>query len=271
MSQQIKTFDNGLKLLIDDNGSSDQCHILKLDNIVEDYIPFSYFDIKPGDTVIDIGAHIGRFSVYAAFRSKTGRVYAFEPDPRNYERLKENIKLNSLDNIIGSEKIVNQTGDRQSLYLSADSAENSLYAGTQSLPAAEIAGISLPQIFALHGIGRCDFLKSDCEGAEYDILFSLPPEYFSKIDKIALEYHDNLYQGKSLKDLVFLLSKNNFVIHRVSRGAWYIGLLYASRSRASWRKPLTFLHNYFQVYVIDLIYFTAALLVKKIYLFFNKK
>jgi len=271
MPQQIKTFTNGLKLLIDGSDSGDQRHILSLDNIAGDYIPFPGFDIKSDDTVIDIGAHIGRFCIYAAFKAKTGRVYAFEPDARNYARLSENIKLNGFNNIRAYEKVVNGTGKPQLLYLSTDSSENSLYAEPQSLPAKEIDGITLPQIFSGNDIKRCNFLKLDCEGAEYDILFSLPAEYFSKIDKIALEYHDNLYRGKSLKDLIFLLSKNNFIIHRVKRGAWYLGLLYASRSASRASQPWVFLRNYGRAYGIDLFFFVAALAAKKIKLRLIKK
>ena len=48
---------------------------------------------------------------------------------------------------------------------------------------------TLQQIFDRHGITRCDFLKMNCEGAEYEILYRTPPEYLRRVERIALEYH----------------------------------------------------------------------------------
>ena len=49
---------------------------------------------------MDIGAHVGIFSVYAAYRSETGKVYAFEPFIENYTRLVAHRDLNHRNNLI---------------------------------------------------------------------------------------------------------------------------------------------------------------------------
>lgn len=263
MTKIIKKYKDGLKFIIDDHGSGDEHMLLKVEGLVEDYI-VPGFGIDKKDTIIDIGAHVGRFSVYTAFHAKDGTVYAFEPDPRNIAKLEENIKINNLHNLHYFDTVVNGTGGSVKFYLSKNSAENSLYESKRVSSSQEVKGITLVDIFKNNNIETCNFLKLDCEGAEYDILFSLPPSYFSKIDKIVLEYHDNLYKEKSLKDLVFLLSKHNFLIHKVKRGAWYLGILYAKRSRTVFLKPLIFLHNYFKVYVFDMLLFCASLVFKKI-------
>lgn len=56
--------------------------------------------LKAGDTFIDIGSNIGFFSLYASqIVGNSGKIYAFEPTPTTYERLLENISLNSFSNI----------------------------------------------------------------------------------------------------------------------------------------------------------------------------
>lgn len=56
--------------------------------------------LKPGMTVVDIGAHHGLMTILMADRvGKTGRVFAFEPASKNYERLEENVRFNGLSQV----------------------------------------------------------------------------------------------------------------------------------------------------------------------------
>jgi len=57
-------------------------------------------DLCEGDVVIDIGAHIGAFSILAG--SHGAQVYSFEPFPRNFSHLQENVVLNGLGHRISS-------------------------------------------------------------------------------------------------------------------------------------------------------------------------
>jgi phthiocerol/phenolphthiocerol synthesis type-I polyketide synthase E len=57
------------------------------------------FEIHQSDTIIDVGGHVGLFSVYAAYLCKSGVVFSFEPDGENFRLLEENIALNKLENI----------------------------------------------------------------------------------------------------------------------------------------------------------------------------
>ncbi len=59
--------------------------------------------IKPGDYCIDIGANIGYYSLHMAKAvGAMGKVFAFEPDPSNLERLDRNISLNGVEKIVTS-------------------------------------------------------------------------------------------------------------------------------------------------------------------------
>lgn len=56
--------------------------------------------VPPGSIVFDIGAHVGYFTLLSsALVGRTGRVYAFEPLPRNLRYLREHLRLNGLTNV----------------------------------------------------------------------------------------------------------------------------------------------------------------------------
>ena len=56
--------------------------------------------IRPGDRVLDIGANIGYFTIYAAaLAGGTGHVHAFEPNPRTHALLEKNVRLNDFSHV----------------------------------------------------------------------------------------------------------------------------------------------------------------------------
>jgi FkbM family methyltransferase len=62
---------------------------------------YDFLDLKSGNVVFDVGAHIGSFSLKAArLVGEDGLVIALEPELENYGLLEENVKLNGLDNIV---------------------------------------------------------------------------------------------------------------------------------------------------------------------------
>jgi hypothetical protein len=57
----------------------------------------------------------------------------------------------------------------------------------------------------------CDLLKLDCEGAEYGILFNAPPELLQKIQRIVLEFHEQVTEY-TRADLVRFLQVQGFEV-----------------------------------------------------------
>jgi len=160
--------------------------------ITENFADMAYFPersaIPAGATVIDIGAHIGAFSLYAASAAPKSKVYAFEPFPPNFSFLKKNIALNSFSNVMASDTAISKDNSPRELFVNPlNSSGHSLTKKTSK--AVGVKCRSLEKIFADFNINFCDFLKLDCEGGEYDILFAAPKSILDKIGIISMEYH----------------------------------------------------------------------------------
>ena len=184
------------------------------------------FEIKPHDIVIDVGAHIGLFTIYASQFCTKGKIYSFEPVLENYELLLENIKLNNLDYVTSFNQAVSNSNGPIKLFLNNDESGHSIF--SQSSETVIIDSISLQKFFDENQIEHCNFLKLDCEGAEYEIIKNLPLEYFQKIDKLVIEYHMADSHPELLIELKEILSKQNFEIETKKLFS-DIGFLYAKK------------------------------------------
>lgn len=123
-------------------------------------------DIRPGDVVLDIGANIGYYTLlFARWVGPTGRVYAFEPDPKNFDILKRNVELNGYANVVLSSKAVSDRTQTLRLYLSSDPKDHRTYDVGDGRPSIEIEAVSLDDYFADYD-GRVDFVKMDIQGFE---------------------------------------------------------------------------------------------------------
>lgn len=154
------------------------------------------FKIGESDTVIDIGANVGIFSVLASSIASKGKIYSFEPVKDNFNRLVAHKELNNCNNIIPDNRGVSNKNKKVKIHLLNDNSGghslnkkkfNNLPEKASSYEMIDC--ITLKDIFDIYNIERCDFLKMDCEGEEYKILKALPSDYYKKIDKIALEFH----------------------------------------------------------------------------------
>lgn len=149
------------------------------------------FELNENDTVVDIGGHIGMFSVFAAKQCKKGKIYTFEPCNENFKLLKENIMLNNCENIIAFKKAVSSENTEKDLFLYEDDYEaHSFFKKNDEAEKITVKTISLTNFLKENNINKIDFLKIDCEGAEYEILYSCNPEIFKKIKVISMEYHN---------------------------------------------------------------------------------
>ncbi|MEM4397117.1 MAG: FkbM family methyltransferase [Candidatus Woesearchaeota archaeon] len=145
------------------------------------------FEIEENDLVIDIGAHIGVFSLFASTYTKN-KIFSFEPLPENFDLLKENVEFNKKNNIrIFNLGVCGKKGKRYIFYDDSNTGGHSLF--KKSSKKFLIKCITLDEIFDNFKIERCDFLKIDCEGCEYEIIFYSKKNTLKKISKISMEIH----------------------------------------------------------------------------------
>lgn len=200
--------------------------------IARDDYQLHYLNIKENGVIIDIGAHIGSFSLAAARKFSKAKILSFEPSPTNFAALERNIRLNKFWNIKPFNKAVSATESGISFYINPiNSAANSIY-NFNGLE-VKVQSITLKKILEENRIEKCGFLKMDCEGAEYDILLNAPEEVLRKIETIAIEYHSPEHFGIKNKEynLQNLLAKLKNAGFRCSlkKMKHYQGVLVARR------------------------------------------
>lgn len=173
--------------------------------------------LQPSDRVLDVGAHIGSFSIHLARRFPDIHVLAFEPHPVTFELLEKNISLNSLQKTIRPFRNGVGESDRVSKLFedSGNTGANSIIETKHTnLKHIPVILTSLPTIFATYTMKRCALLKLDCEGSEYEILSRAPEGLLKKIHTIIMETHP----GYSLPTLIRRLKKTGFRVKIVSNG-----------------------------------------------------
>ena len=168
------------------------------------------FEINTNDTVIDIGAHIGLFSLLVSQLCKTGKILSFEPVSENFDLLVSNLKLNHIKNILPFNMAVSKNSGRLDLFLNNDQSAHSIF--SKSSESISVESTSLQKIFEENKISSCKLLKLDCEGAEYEIIDSLPSEYLNKIQNIVMEYHSADTKPELVKNLIQKIKNAGFKI-----------------------------------------------------------
>lgn len=154
------------------------------------------FEIEPDWIVIDIGANIGSFTLHAATRA--ARVYAYEPGSEEYALLRRNVAHNEIRNVTMVRAAVAGYSGSATLRLGSDSGLNTIREDRQAGERGEevVPCVTLEGLMDRHGIERCDLLKLDCEGAEYEILYRSPPSVLARVDRITMEYHSAPMEDK---------------------------------------------------------------------------
>jgi len=178
-------------------------------------------------TIIDIGAGLGDFAISVAYEHPTCRVYAYEPFPESYKLLEENIALNGVNNVMAYPVAIGARSDQMTLFATGAAVQHTTTQASSPAAGISVQGLCLDDLFAVNALTTCDFLKMDCEGGEYDILFNAGEMTLQKIRNICLEYHDGVIKF-SHKDLVHYLQQRGFLVRTaVNPVHSHLGFLYA--------------------------------------------
>jgi FkbM family methyltransferase len=164
---------------------------------------------KEDDVIIDVGAHIGTFSLLAASKVPKGRVYAIEASRETFCYLRTNVALNRLTNIDVTQVALSDKAGTTTLFHHEENWGHSIM--KQLSARSEIVVTeSLSELVARKGIGRIDFMKFNCEGAEFPILMSAPMELLERINMMLVLYHCDLATNASLDALIARLGHAKF-------------------------------------------------------------
>lgn len=217
-------FRNGIKLVVDNS------HCANLINII--FFQKIYGKIKNQKVILEIGGNRGYFSVYSAMANTKAKVFVFEPDPRAFDLLSQNIKLNKLtDRVNIYNEAVAAKKQMMTLYLGENSVDNSLFNIGEHQHSLEVNCRSIKQILDKLITNKIDLIKFNCEGAEYEILFSLDETYLDRIQEIRMEYHLFKQDSRVYKvdDIISFLQKFGFKTTRLSKYAATHGILWMSK------------------------------------------
>jgi FkbM family methyltransferase len=179
---------------------------------------------RDGDVVIDIGAHIGGFAILASTRVGRGRVHAIEASEDTCNLLRINVALNRRPNITVHHLALT---DRDGTATLRHGRRNWGYSISRqfALGAETVPSSTLATFLEKNQIGRCSFLKLNCEGAEFPILLGAPPKVLGRIDLALVLYHADLWKANTGDDLVSHLQAAGFtcvIRDRTEHRGWLV-------------------------------------------------
>jgi FkbM family methyltransferase len=173
------------------------------------------FTPKEGDTVIDIGAHIGRYTITSSKQvGNTGKVVAIEADPDNFQLLKRNIALNNLTNVLPLNYAVFSTRTRMKLYEQSASAKyNSLMLAraAKTKNYVEVNADTLDSILKLNEVNQVNWIKIDVEGAEFEVLKGSTKTLSTENVSLLIEIH-NIADPRHYDNILDFLKYHNYEI-----------------------------------------------------------
>ncbi|MDI6765221.1 MAG: FkbM family methyltransferase [Bacteroidota bacterium] len=188
--------------------------------------------LKPGDTFIDIGGNIGYYTLIAANIVKdSGKVIAFEPEPKNFAILNNNVELNNFYNVTLIPKALSDKRGHFKLFL------NRLNTGAHHLydtgDGSEFLNVEVTTLdeYLYANPSKVDVIKMDIEGYEpfafrgmkntikmnpnIKILSEFSPEMIMKAGDTPLDYIKDL---RSLGFIINIIDEHEHLISNISDG-----------------------------------------------------
>jgi len=185
--------------------------------IFEDREYSDFFPFYKMATIIDIGAHYGYFSIFANSNTdKNSRIIAVEPNKNNFLNLEKNIKACGIINISNLNLAISGKSGVSNLYI-GETPNHSLFEHyllnkDKNRGFEEVKAKTLEDLIVENDLDKIDFLKMDCEGAEYEILGNTPGYIYDRILTISMEFHDLKDSHYTGEDLAGILINNGFRI-----------------------------------------------------------
>jgi len=174
-------------------------------------------EIKKGDIVLDLGANIGYWTcLLAELVGENGHVYAFEPEPHNFELLKKNVEINNYKNVTLEQKAISNKTGKTNLFISDVKTDHRLYDWSGNQDSIEVDVTRLDDY-----IGNdisIDYVKSNLQGADFAAVQGMSRLLKkSRNLKMIVEYHPDTLEefGYSSKEFINSLVNEGFKLYDV--------------------------------------------------------
>jgi FkbM family methyltransferase len=196
------------------DGSRIRCRVRDCGDWISVYVHDDYAIQIPWPelrSIVDIGACVGSFTVWAGRMAPNARLVAVEPNPDVIPYLDDNIRGNQLQGrttilecALGSSPGLASLEDSQAL------ATNMRVVSVEVGRGPTVPQVTLEGLFDQTEITQCDLLKLDCEGGEYDVLLTAPEAVLERVRAIVCEYHP--VNRHTPAQLIARLTASGFVV-----------------------------------------------------------
>jgi FkbM family methyltransferase len=172
--------------------------------------------LSQGMTVIDIGAHQGRYAIEFSRRvGDTGLVVVVEPMPSNMTLLSRNLDLNGIENVRPIRAAC--WSCREPLRFSRGTSDDTSRV-SQTVPGeGDLTGLPLDDLVGEMDLRRVDWLKIDVEGAEVEVLEGSQSVLREFRPRLFVEFHGTLAK------LLEWLQCHDYKVHRKAKDPWTDG------------------------------------------------
>lgn len=208
------------------------------------------FELRPDDTIIDIGGNVGIFVLWGAPQVPRGRIVTVEPNPAALECLRLNVESNGLRNVEIVDAAIGVTDGAMELVYNPGFEAHAHVASVQApwyykgrWPARiarwigpraanrdasatfnqriAVKQMRLAAIMDEHRLDVVNYLKIDCEGGEYEALRGMDAAHWARVERAVVEYHD--FGRDRHGELVKILQDNGFEVAVIR--AWQMRLV----------------------------------------------
>lgn len=187
------------------------------------------YEPAEGHVIVDVGAHIGTFSLLSSSKVGHGKVYAIEASKDTFNFLRINVALNRCDNISVHHLALAEKDGRSTLFHDfsnwGHSTVKELFRSSETVTAC-----TLSTFFEINRIDECHFMKLNCEGCEFPVLLNTPKSVLRRIGAILALYHCDLWTNNTEDELISHFESSGFncvIRNRSNERGWIV----ATKSR----------------------------------------
>ena len=178
--------------------------------------------VRPNDTILDIGANIGLFSILGSKLVGTqGKVISFEPSRNTFEACKQNLALNGCSNVKIEQLALGDT--EGSIFMGKADNDALNFVDPNNANGEEVPLKTLDNYLKINGIQKVDFIKIDIEGAEFLCFKGATELLKTHKPKIIMECNEQWCKrfGYTVFDLLQFLSQFDYQFEQYDEAQWF--------------------------------------------------